>query len=168
MYEIHVSTTVAADLQRVFNTVADHEQFLRDEGLSCRLVAEGREERNGVGAVREVTADGLVFTEEITAFDPPRHYEYVIRKLVNGQGKPVRLRHERGWIDFSPQGEATRVDWHTRFEIPIPIVGWFLERISGPRAARGFRQTLERTKAELEGRLGDEEELSAERSQRSD
>jgi hypothetical protein len=100
--------------------------------------------------VRQVTAGGNVFVEEITAFDPPRHFEYLVRRLTNRRGRPLRLRHERGWLDIVPDGAGTRIDWRSRFQVTIPIAGWFIERIVGPQAARGFRQLLARAKAELE------------------
>jgi len=153
MYEIHVSTTIAAPAEQVFDALTNYEHFFRGPGSTCRLIQEGREQRNGLGAVREIVSAGLVFTEEITKFDPPREFEYVIRKLVNGRGKPIRLRHERGWIEVVPTGTATRVDWYSRFAVPIPVLGWFLERFLGARGMAGFQRLLERAKAELEGEL---------------
>jgi hypothetical protein len=92
--------------------------------------------------MREVTTQGAIFMEEITAFDPPGHFEYVVRHLIDPRGKPARLRHERGWLDVFSECETTRVDWYSRFEVTMPIVGWFAERLVGPRAAAGFRRLL--------------------------
>ena len=150
MYTIHVHVTIDAPLEQVFEAIADHEHFLSGPNMSCRLTNEGAEHRGGVGAVREVTADGSAFTEEITAYDPPRHYEYMVRSLTNAKGKSVPLRHERGWLDFREAGNGTQVDWYSRFAVTTPIVGWFVERLLGPRAASGFRKLLEQTKANLE------------------
>jgi uncharacterized protein YndB with AHSA1/START domain len=150
VYEIHVTIAIDAPRQQVFECLADHEHFFRGPGMTCRVLKEGHDHRNGFGAVREVTTEGAVFTEEITAFDPPRHFEYVVRQLINRRGKPARFRHERGWLDVACDGESTRVDWHSRFEVTMPVVGWFAERLVGPRAAAGFRRLLERAKAELE------------------
>lgn len=150
MYEIHASVTIDAPPQQVFESVTDHEAFLSGPNTTCRLTKEGTEQRTGAGAVREVTADGSVFTEEITAFDPPRHMEYVVRSLVDTQGRPVRMQHLRGWLDFTLEGDGTRVDWYSRFKITIPVVGWFVERVVGPRATVSFQRLLERTKTELE------------------
>ena len=138
-------------LTRVFDLLTDYERFFRPPGYACRLLAEGRDCRVGTGAVREVTTGGSVFSEEITAFDAPRHFEYVVRKLVNARGKPVRMLHDRGWLDVSAVGAETRVDWYSRFEITVPIVGWLIERVVGPRAAAAFLRLLERAKDDLEG-----------------
>jgi uncharacterized protein YndB with AHSA1/START domain len=151
MYQIDVTTTIAAPLQKVFDAISDHEHFLRSPAMTCRLAKEGVQYRNGCGAVREVATEGRIFTEEIIAFDPPRRFEYVVRRLIDQHGKPAPFRHDRGWLEVSAAGEGTRVGWHSRFEIPIPILGWFLERFLGKRAASGFRQLLDQAKAELEG-----------------
>jgi len=150
MYTIHAHITIDASLEQVFETITDHEQFLSSPGMTCRMVTEGTVHTQGQGAVREVTADGSAFTEEITAFDPPHHYEYIVRNLVGAGGKQVPLRHERGWLDFRAEGDATRIDWYSRFAVSIPIAGWFMERVLGRRAASGFQRWLEQTKAKLE------------------
>jgi len=154
MYEIHAKAVIAAPLQRVFDAVCDHEHFFQGPSMTCRLVTPGREHRNGLGAVREVAAEGSVFTEEVTAFDPPRRIEYVIRKVVDARGKPVGIKHDGGWIDFSPVGDATQVVWRSRFKLSPPVLGWILERWIGPRAARGFAGLLQQAKAKLETKAG--------------
>lgn len=153
MYEIHASIIIHAPPQEVFDALSDHEQFLRGPGMQCRLVKRGDESPNGLGAVREVTTDGRVFTEEVLAFDPPRRYDYVVCRLVDAQGRAVPLKHERGWIELTPTSTGTQVDWRSRFSVTMPLVGWFVERLVGPRAGRGFRELLEQTKAELESRV---------------
>ena len=152
MYEIHTAITIDAPKQQVFERLTDYEQFFRGPKMTCRLLAEGVGCKGGLGALREVTADGAVFTEEITAFEPPRHFEYVVRSLIDRRGKPLGFLHDRGWLELSADGESTRVDWYSRFRVTMPIVGWFIERIIGPRAARGFHKLLEQAKADLEGR----------------
>jgi hypothetical protein len=150
MYEVHVTATIAAPRHQVFEAVSDHERFLRGPALSCHLTREGTNHRNGLGALREVAMEGRVITEEITTWDPPRRFEYMIRRFIDRNGKPARFRHDGGWLDFSQSGESTRIDWHSRFEIPIPILGWFVERFLGPRVAGSFRQLLEQAKKNLE------------------
>jgi len=149
MYEIHVAKMFNAPAETVFRRVADHERFLSGPGMTCRLVREGRDDRNGLGAVREVNAGGTVFTEEVTAFDPPRRFEYVIRKVINRKGRPTPLAHELGWVVVTPQGTSCQVDWLSRFSITIPLVGWIVERVLGPRVAKSFLEALERANVEL-------------------
>jgi hypothetical protein len=152
VYEIHVSVAIGAPLQRVFVAIANHEQFLRAPQISCRLLVEGRPDRNGAGALREVRSQGSVIVEEITAFQPPSRFEYLIREIVNARQKPVPLRHELGRVDFARDGDFTRVDWRSRFDVTVPILGWFFERFVGRRLSGGFRQLLEQAKTEGERR----------------
>jgi len=150
MYHVHVSVTIDAEQERVFALLSDHERFVRGPDIKCRLVTAGRQDRNGVGAVREVTATGSVFTEEVIEFNPPRQYAYVVRTLIGPVGMPTPFTHERGWIELSPEGTKTRVDWHSRFDMPVPLIGWLLVRISGPRIRGAFVTMLAAAKAELE------------------
>jgi uncharacterized protein YndB with AHSA1/START domain len=150
MYHVHVTVTINAPQEKVFALLSDHERFLRGGGFKCRLVTTGREDRNGVGAVREVIATGSTFTEEVIEFDPPRHYAYIVRTLIGPVGRPTPFTHERGWIDLTPEGGKTRVDWQSRFGMPIPIVGWGLERLAGPRIRGAFVQLLAAAKTNLE------------------
>lgn len=150
MYHVRVTVTIDAAQEKVFALLSDHERFLRGPGVRCRLVTPGRGDRNGVGAVREVTATGSVFTEEVTEFDPPRGFAYVVRSLIGPIGRPTPFTHERGWIELSPEGSKTRVDWQSRFGMPIPVVGWLLERAAGPRIKSAFVQFLALAKADLE------------------
>ena len=150
MYEIHASILIDASPQRVFDCLTDYEQFFRGPGMTCRLIHDGQPLRNGLGAVRQVDSDGTVFTEEITAFDPPRHFEYVIVDLARPNGRLLRFEHELGWIDVVDTGNQTRVEWKSRFSIQWTLVGRLLERVIGAKAATAFRRLLEQAKAELE------------------
>ena len=92
----------------------------------------------------------MVFTEEIVHFERPSRLDYVVRKLVRASGKAVPLRHLGGRMEFIESGDCTRIDWASRFEVTTPLLGWFVERLTGPRIARGFRALLSQAKAELE------------------
>jgi hypothetical protein len=150
MREIHVVHHFAAAPDRVFAALADHQAFLTAGNVRCRLQREGTAHRDGVGAVREVEGDGLRFIEDITAFDPPRHYEYVIRSMTRANGGKVPLRHERGWLDFTPEGDGTRVDWHTRIHATIPLLGPLLvEPLVARKLERAFTALLARAAARI-------------------
>ena len=59
MYEIRVNERIQATRERVFDAIADHEHFLRGPGFDyCRITVEGKEDRNGLGAFREVSVNG--------------------------------------------------------------------------------------------------------------
>jgi uncharacterized protein YndB with AHSA1/START domain len=104
--------TIRRPKDEVFAMLSDHEGMARWPGVrACRLVVEGKP-RNGVGAVREVTAGGLVLLEEVIEFEPPRLLVYTIIK-----GLPVR---HRGTIELTDHDGATRVEWRVRMTSPWP------------------------------------------------
>ncbi len=150
MYEVHTSIVIAAEPGAVFEALSDHEAFLVDDAIDrCVLESPGSPDRNGLGAVRVVTAGAYRLTEEIVAFDPPRRYDYVIREVTR-KGRPAPLEHERGWLELTPVESGTRVDWHSRFRFAIPVIGWFAERVQGPGLRRSFARMLARAKDRLE------------------
>jgi uncharacterized protein YndB with AHSA1/START domain len=149
MHAIHVTVTIDAKPEDVFAVVSDHERFLSGPGMTCRLAKVGGSHRNGVGAVREVTAPGSVFTEEVVEFTPPRHFAYVVRTFAGPMGALAPV-HDRGWIELSTEGERTRVDWHTRFESSIPVAGWAIERVTGAGLRGVFKRLLGAAKRRLE------------------
>jgi len=94
----------------VFAMLSDHEGMARWPGVSrCRLVTEGQP-RNGVGAVRQVTAGGLTLLEEVVEFSPPDRFAYTIIK-----GLPVEhLGTLQLFDDRGGDGDATLVEWRIR------------------------------------------------------
>ncbi|WP_261892496.1 SRPBCC family protein [Acaryochloris marina] len=134
----------------MFQALSDHEWFLKGPNLNCQLVKYGREQKNGQGAIRKVVVTRSIFTEKITAFSPVEHYEYKIQSLIDARGRSIPLRHERGWLDFSAENDGTRVDWHSRYEFSLPIVGNAVEVIVSWRAKKVFASLLQRAKSELE------------------
>lgn len=151
MYEIHVRQTIAAPIDRVFEAVSDHERFFTGPAIDeCRLVTEGPEERNGVGAFRKIRTGGFVFTEEIVRFERPDRFDYIIRELLDRKGRAPPVEHELGWVVFSEADGGTRIEWRSRFRVTTPVLGFVLERIVGAKTARAFTKLLELAKERLE------------------
>ncbi|MDT5255087.1 MAG: hypothetical protein QOD10_167, partial [Mycobacterium sp.] len=77
MVEIHLERTIDAPVERVFDWLADPANL-----AAAPLALRGRYAKDspgpGAGAVREVTAVGTWFREEITAYERPRSYSYLI------------------------------------------------------------------------------------------
>jgi len=130
---------IDAPPERVFERLVDHEAMTKWPGISRSvLVREGRP-RNGLGAVRRVTAMGVTLEEEVTEFDPPRGYVYRITK-----GLPVA---HRGEVKVVPRGEGCTIDWRVELTSKVPLMapvvisalGWGL-----PRALRWFKAEVER------------------------
>jgi uncharacterized protein YndB with AHSA1/START domain len=149
MNEVRVLVHFAAPIDRVFDAVSDHESFLRGPGTTTRLSREGTPERNGVGCERDVRAPGgMRFLEEVTAWERPSRYEYVIRK------SPMPMKHEKGWLQLTPRGSGTDVEWTTRFEVPIPVVGNVLAKATEGLLRTVFKRFLTEARARVEGERG--------------
>ena len=77
MVELHVERTIAASPERVFDWLADPASL---RAAPLVLEAGWAEGSSGpaAGALREVIGVGTWFREEITAYDRPRSYSYLI------------------------------------------------------------------------------------------
>jgi uncharacterized protein YndB with AHSA1/START domain len=138
MRSVHVTRTIPAPAEDVFDLLADHANYERFRGINgSELVTEGKPAPNGVGALRRIKVTPLSFDEEITAYDRPSRLDYLIVKLN------VPFEHHGGKITLEPDGGATRVDWRSSFTVPTPVIGGLQERIWQPVLSRGFRRVLE-------------------------
>jgi uncharacterized protein YndB with AHSA1/START domain len=138
---IRVERRLDAPPDGVFEIIADHAHYDRFDGVRrSELVESGDPAPNGVGAVRRIWLGPLRFDEEITAFEPPRRVDYLIRDV-----RPLPFRHEGGSIRLAPDGDGTHAVWTSSFEVPVPLVGSAIDRILSARLERGFGQLLERS-----------------------
>ncbi|WP_437570742.1 SRPBCC family protein [Sorangium sp. So ce542] len=146
MAEVHVNVYIHAPLERVFDAVADHESFLRSgDGTRTKLIRPGLTERNGLGALREVRVGKRIrYVEEITAFERPSSFDYHI--LESSQP----LRHHGSRLRFTSRGDGTEVDWTSRFEVPLPLVGDLLGALARRLFTAAFTELLLAEKARLE------------------
>ncbi len=138
MESIHVTRTIPAPPEAVFDRLADHANYERFRGVhGARLVREGEPPPNGLGAVREIKVRPLTFHEEITAFERPARFDYLIVKLN------VPFEHHGGSIRLTPDGDGTHVDWRSSYEVPTPLVGRLQEVVWKRMLVRGFTRVLE-------------------------
>ena len=146
MRTIHVTRTITAQAEAVFDVLADHANYDRFRPIQgSELIREGTPAPNGVRALRRIKVRPLVFEEEITVYERPTRLDYLIVKLN------VPFHHDGGSITLTPEGDATRVDWCSSFSVPTPVVGGPQELIWQPALARGFRRTLEDVERILQG-----------------
>ena len=146
MRSVHVTSTIPAPAEAVFDMLADHANYDRFRSIhGSELIDEGTPAPNGVGALRRIKVRPLVFEEEITAYERPTRLDYLIVKLN------VPFHHDGGSITLTPEGDATRVDWRSSFSVPTPVVGGPEELIWQPVLARAFRRTLEDVERILPG-----------------
>jgi uncharacterized protein YndB with AHSA1/START domain len=138
MRTVHVTRTIPAPAEDVFDLLADHGHYDRFRGINgSELVREGDPAPNGVGALRRIKVRPLSFDEEITAYERPSRLDYLIVKLN------VPFEHHGGSITLTSEGGATHVDWRSSFTVPTPLVGGLEELVWQPVLTRGFRRVLE-------------------------
>jgi uncharacterized protein YndB with AHSA1/START domain len=138
MRTVHVTRTIAAPAEDVFDLLADHARYDRFRGIrGSDLLSEGNPPPNGVGAMRRVLIGPLRFDEEITGYERPRKLDYLIVNINSP------LEHKGGHIRLSEEGGSTTVEWRSEFRVPVPVVGpavelgWFIA------LRRGFHRVLE-------------------------
>jgi uncharacterized protein YndB with AHSA1/START domain len=146
MPEVHVRVQIDAPVERVFDAVSDHESFLHSEGgVSATVLREGERERNGLGCLREVRVGRRIrYVEEITTWERPSSFEYIIRETS------LPLRHAGSRLTFTSEGWGTEVEWTSRFEITVPIIGGLLGIRARRIYAASFRDLLLAAKARLQ------------------
>ena len=135
MVQVHVERTIAASPERVFDWLADPANLTASPLVLKAGWAKGWS-GPGVGALREVTGVGVWFREEITAYDAPQSYSYLILRSFPPSD------HEGGTLTFTPSGDGTHVDWVTTYTIPARAGGKVMEAVSSPLMRSSFRGIL--------------------------
>jgi hypothetical protein len=138
MKSIHVTRTIPAPAEAVFDRLADHANYDRFRGIhGSELLREGEPAPNGLGALRRITVRPLVFEEEVTHYERPHRFDYLIVKLN------VPFEHEGGSIRLTTEDGRTHVDWRSTFRVPTPVIGGLEELVFLPMLNRGFGRVLE-------------------------
>ncbi len=140
MPTVRVEQAVDVARDALFAVLTDHEGYGRFRGVKkCELIRPGRDERNGLGAVRRVYLAGpTVLDEEIVAYDAANSYEYRIIRA-----RPIPVKHTLGRVAFEALGaNRTNVVWTSTFEIPIPLVGNAISERAAIQFARAFTATI--------------------------
>lgn len=138
MRSLHVTRTIPAPAEAVFDLLADHANYDRFRPIhASALLREGEPPPNGVGALRRIRVRPLTFEGEVTAYERPSRLDYLIVKLN------VPFEHHGGSIRLTPEGDATQVDWRSSFTVPVPVIGPAIEFPWFMTLRRGFRRVLE-------------------------
>ena len=125
MVEIRLERTIAAPVEAVFDWLADPAN-LAAAPLVLKSGYTKATAGPGAGAVREVTAVGTWFREDITAYDRPRSYTYLIVRSF------PPFNHDGGTLTFTASGDGTHVDWLTKYTHPVWAGGKLLEAVTRP------------------------------------
>jgi uncharacterized protein YndB with AHSA1/START domain len=123
MVEIHLEQTIAAPVEQVFDWLADPVNLAAAPMALKAGYTKGSSEP-GAGAVREVTGVGTWFREEITAYDRPHSYSYLIIRSFPA------FNHDGGTLTFTPSGDGTHVDWLSNYTHPARAGGKLMEAVS--------------------------------------
>jgi uncharacterized protein YndB with AHSA1/START domain len=123
MVEIHLERTIAAPADQVFDWLADPAN-LAAAPLALKAGYAKDSSGTGVGAVRKVVGVGTWFREEITAYDRPHSYSYLIVRSF------PPFNHEGGTLTFTASGDGTHVDWLSNYTHPVRAGGKVMEAIS--------------------------------------
>jgi uncharacterized protein YndB with AHSA1/START domain len=119
MFSINVQRTINKPIAEVFAALSDHANYQTFKGIDkSRLVTQGANDTNGLGAVREIVAAGATLHEKIVKYEPPYTLGYLIT-----YSKPLPYQHELGEITLTEQGEQTHAQWVSKGHINIPILG---------------------------------------------
>lgn len=143
MRTVRVEREISAPIESVFDVLADHAGYDRFRPVRrSELTRPGRDDQNGVGAVRTVWVGPLRFTEEITVYERPTRLDYLI-VAVN-----VPFEHKGGTIRLDQSGrEGTHATWTSTFRCPARLLGGPLTLGFGIALERGFASMLRDTAA---------------------
>ncbi|MEZ0578060.1 SRPBCC family protein [Nocardioides sp. MH1] len=110
------TAVVPSSPDQVWAVLADHEGMSSwGPGMKAEVTTPGTAERNGVGAVRRISAPGPApaIVEEITRFEPGHALGY---KALGG----VPFKNYRGEVLLTPEGDGTRIDWTLSADQRVP------------------------------------------------
>jgi len=147
MATANVVHTINAPIEQVFSVISDHANYQELSGVShSALIAPGESDRNGVGAIRDLTASGARFTEEITHFEPPYRMDYhVIECYFSISDNALLLRfpiiHREGRIDIRETNGGTEITWVSRFGADLPF-GNQVAKLMRPSVEKAFQKIL--------------------------
>ncbi len=115
---VTASATVQRPVDHVWSVLADHEGMTSwAPGLKVTLDNEGTTDRNGLGAVRRISAPGPMpaIVEEIVAFVPNSTLGYRAKA-------GVPFKNYGGEVVLSPVGGGTRIDYSISLDERVPVV----------------------------------------------
>ncbi len=145
METIDLAIRIRAPIEQAWELLSNQEgyTFAKQVRKAC-LLKEGRDNKNGVGALLKIRAMGATIVWEVVSFDPPHRFEYRITKF------PLPFRHDIGSVELMPRENGTDVRWMSRFEVPVPLLGRMMEPIIRRVFGKVHQSTLEQAKMILE------------------
>jgi uncharacterized protein YndB with AHSA1/START domain len=103
---------------------------------SFELERPGRDEAEGVGAVRVLRSGRVTGRDEIVELVPDRRFSY-------RHTSSLPVKNYRGDVDLEPTPEGTRIRWVSQFDPKVPGTGRLMRR-----ALDGFIEKMTNALAE--------------------
>jgi hypothetical protein len=156
---VDVSIDIESSIDDVFERLSDHGAYGRFPNVpAARLTQAGKEEKNGEGAIREVTLRTcgfllITFIEEIPVYEKPHVFEYSVKSARYNLGlftMDAGIIHHLGRVSFSEEEGKTRVNWISKFEMTWPLLKYITAKVLEIEGTRLFRGVLKYVKEECE------------------
>jgi hypothetical protein len=156
---VDVSMDMDASIDDVFERLSDHGAYGAFPGImAARLAQAGETDKNGVGAIREVTLGAfgflpIEFIEEIPLFERPRVFEYKVQSAHYNLGLfrvDTGIIHHGGRLTFKETNGRTTVRWVSRFEMTWPLLKYITAAALEIEGTRLFMNVLKHIKRESE------------------
>jgi uncharacterized protein YndB with AHSA1/START domain len=115
---VTATATVARPVDHVWAVLADHEGMSSwGPGLNVKLDRAGDADRNGLGAVRRISAPGPMpaIVEEVVAFEPGHKLGYRARA-------GVPFKNYGGEVVLTPAGDSTQIAYSITIDERVPVV----------------------------------------------
>lgn len=114
-----VTTTrlIDAPVERVFDLLADRENYSSYLPLTARLLRPGVDDRQGAGAVHRLGLGPVGVKERLVEVLPEESIRY---ELVTGR---LPVREHSGELTFVAHGASTQVDYSMSTDLKIPVPG---------------------------------------------
>ncbi len=107
---------INAPPEKVWPVITDHAAMGDWTLFKGKLLRAGHEDRNGKGAIRELSVMGMKIVEEVTQWQLGKSYTY---RLTGG----APVKDHRGDIILIKEKGGTRVRWSIQFRSMIPGAG---------------------------------------------
>ncbi len=144
MFDIKLEKLLDKPIDQVFELLADHGNYQNFRGVKgSKLLEQGSEEPNGLGALRYIDLGSVNLDERITHFERPTRLDYLIER-----SSPLPFKHEVGSIKLTAQGDKTLVNWVSKGTISIPVLGkLFFDPMFEKQGSKGFASLLRQIEA---------------------
>ena len=156
---VDVSMDIDAPIGEVFERLSDHGAYGTFPNVpAARLTQPGKDEKNGEGAIREVTLKAfgflrIEFVEDIVLFQRPHAFEYKLKSAHYNLGLfklDVGINHHGGRLTFKETNGRTTVRWASKLEMTWPLLKYITAMALEVEGSRLFTEILKHVKRACE------------------